>query len=784
MKKSIEFKASLNTEDFDRTVEALQRKLKDIYKGSEQSRTSYQNTQRAGAIGIGPGLSAADRQRMEQTEVKSRRDTDRFIKDQIKDQEELAKRLHRLGLEKERLLRMDKLDIDQKERLARLNTSIASGQNRMAGMNAGVRDALDARGDGSWESQGGWERIMRTRSLRGGIGAAKSMWGGMSFGGKLSAGAGMAGLLGTGLQVGGMLTQDAATRPRETVAAAAGAAQGNALGLQNIAAGKGFQDVFYRAEMKKAIKMADEESSKSRSADKMKALAMVAAIVGGGALIAGTIASAGALPLVLAGAAAMGGGAYGLHKQGAGALGVNIGGRGDKYEAEKEQERAQAFVSNYSSLKELNQIQKVAFEDFAKNAGSDLHLQRQLGLSDEELRKMYKTGTTAGFGRAATGAAAGGVLSAGGSTEAAREMADRANQLARDMDITNSASLIGKLSGTAGGKGSSANADKMLSSLIEMGVKTGLDGSEFREENRRLLENTATIMRAAGASSPESAAAIAASSASYLASKSVMGAESAASAHQKMSEIQKQRTGAGANLEIGTLLASTEFQKATPLDLAFFASLDEDQINSLSPEMLEPFGGEKGRTKLLEGKQAKFLENSQMLNLYSAVRKLKEGGASDEEIKKSPEFNEFVRGISISEKTTPQVAESLGMKRINMPEDIAKNEMVRAAAGKKGGASGSWGEGEDRAADRLARTQAQDEELIMMLRDKMPMAISRTADEFDKTTTKLLKLQEKLDKALREAYKTGDFEAAREAALDLRDIIPQDQGGTPNSTHR
>jgi len=774
MKKEIKFSARLDTGDFDRTVEALQRKLKDIYKGSDQSRLGMQNLQRASSFGIGPGATPADRQRLEQMDTKSRRETDAFIKTQIKDQEELARRLNRLGQEKQRLLQMDKLDIDQKERLSRLNEKIASGQGRMAGMDVGIREALDRKGSGTWGDQGGWGRVLnayRGGGIGGAMGAGGRMFGDMSTAGKIGAGANVFGFMGSALQVGGMLTQDSATRPRETVAAAAGASSGGALGLQNVAAGRGFQDVFYRAEMKRAIKMADEENSKSRTADKMKAAGQILGILAGAAMVVGS----GGTLLPLVGGAMLGGGALGLHRQGAGALGVNIGGRADRYEAEKERERSQAFVTNYGNLKEMNQIKKIAFEDFQKNFQSDLGMQRQLGLSDIGMNTMYRGGTSAGFTREMTRGAAGGIIGAGGSTGAAQGMSTTANMLARSMDLTNSASLIGKLSGTTGGAGSANATDKMLASLIASGMKAGLDGSEFREENRKFLENTATIIRAVGASSPESAAAIAKAQTSFLADKSIAGIDAATQAQKLMSGIQKSSTGAGANLELGTLLSSKELGGASPMDLAAFMSMDENEIRSLSDEELSSFGDPtEVRKLLLQSKDVKmFGDSPEMANRVEKLRKMKENGMSTSDLMKTPEFFSARRAFQTTDKTTPMIAASQVMKAIGNPEDIDQEALTRGI-GRFAETKGMGGE-ITRVGDQAIQTAAQDEQLILMLREKMPMAIGRTTEEFENTTEKLLALQKKLEEATAKSYETGKFGEVTDIARQLSQIFTDDQ---------
>src|ERR1700730_12937989 len=106
MQKKITFGISADSTEFDRTVDQLQRKIREIYKGSDNSRQQFENQVRMGAGGIGKAPTVQDRHRQDLNDEKARRDTAKFIKEQIRDQEKLQQVLNK-QVETMRILRKE-----------------------------------------------------------------------------------------------------------------------------------------------------------------------------------------------------------------------------------------------------------------------------------------------------------------------------------------------------------------------------------------------------------------------------------------------------------------------------------------------------------------------------------------------------------------------------------------------------------------------------------------------------------------------------------------------------
>lgn len=582
MKKELKFSAKLDTQEFDKTVDALQRKLKDIYKGSEQGKMSYETQERLAKAGLGSKPTAGDRQKADQADAKARRDTDNFIRTQIREQENLGKKIakqvedmKKLREEQEKLVRLGRDESQVKEKILNTEKSLAANRGQMAAKEESIRSALDQR---EMFGTGGMGRLRQ--AYRGG-GMGGLMTAGGRMGGQFLRGIGTTnavlgamGAAGSALGVGSQLVTDFGMAPSlisQQRGQAAGVYNQN---LENIFQGRGYEDQFYAPETKKAMQDAKKAVDAKRTSDTINIFRDILIGAGAGAAGGSIFAGVGAIP------GAIGGGIAGAAKNYRTILGkMGIGPYSQQLQSGYDVFESQQFAQNKEAQKALNPIKKLAFEDFQKNMGANLSLQRAVGLSDQDMFGFYGDITKQGFTRGMGRDTAQAILAAGGTTMGAREGAGTALRAERNLNLTNSAQVLGKLSGVSG---SGAAAEKSLISILAAGTKEGLDKSEFANENRKFTQQIAEIVYRTGAQNPNDAASIANREAAFLANKTTRGLEAAQQASQFVSGIEKQGSGIGATLEMGAMLGNKNLSKLGPVAMAAVQNMDMNQIMSLS----------------------------------------------------------------------------------------------------------------------------------------------------------------------------------------------------------
>lgn len=165
------------------------------------------------------------------------------------------------------------------------------------------------------------------------------------------------------------------------------------------------------------------------------------------------------------------------------------------------QKGAKTYNEQLQIQKQRDPMKMMAQKFFEENRQRMLQTQRAFGLSDEELFK----GENSIYSRAANAGLSGDIVeqqmramqSAGGTTAASRQGGVFAAQMARGLDLTNAASLMGKISGRTGGTGAESR-DEVIRMYAEA-TKLGLNESEVRD----LLETSTQIALQTGASGNE-----------------------------------------------------------------------------------------------------------------------------------------------------------------------------------------------------------------------------------------------------------------------------------------
>jgi hypothetical protein len=150
-------------------------------------------------------------------------------------------------------------------------------------------------------------------------------------------------------------------------------------------------------------------------------------------------------------------------------------------------EMGAVFAGNYKeqlAAERAKSYQKdLAGQFFEQESGRFRGVQRQFGLSDEELflgdQSMFRKAGRAGYDMDTMTQSMQGISAAGGTTKTATAGAGIAAQMQRNLDLTNAPQLLGKVSG-----GTGMNEIQSKDAIIRMyaeATRIGLDTSETRD---------------------------------------------------------------------------------------------------------------------------------------------------------------------------------------------------------------------------------------------------------------------------------------------------------------
>jgi hypothetical protein len=579
MKKTISFSARLDTQEFDRAAEALQKRVREIYQGSTGGYSSFQVQDRLARAGFG---QASDPTQRAAAEEKVRRETDRFIREQRREQEKLASLLddQRKTLDK---MRDRWKDINQgsekhaktMELIAKQNEKIEKTQKAMAASENAALGALSLRPDESV-----MDRMAKIYD-RGGGGAkgAKMAIAHMArrnpleFGAGVVSGAGT--LLGTGMQVyGGYQQLDA------NITSYKGGAQAveNRI-LENVFRGGGVEEKIWSKERDKSRSEAKKYRQGQDNIEQGLTVAAEAAV-----------AAALMFPTPWTGAAGLAGAGYLAynHKDYLGQYGV--GKYGEERKSRLDELEKQKMQELFAKNKELDPMKKMLSEDFFQNAMPNLQTQRALGLSDDQMNSFLGGVTGAGFTKGMGRQSAEAIMAAGGSTRGAAGSALTSLKAQRDFNLTNADQIMGRLSGTMG---SDEASKRSLMGIMAAATKEGLDKSEFAGEQRKFAQSVAEIAYKSGVTSDTSVAEIAAQMGSMITSKTGRGIEDAKSAYGVQQGLMSATSGMGATVELGAFLNDSDLRKIGPTAMAAFSGMDLAQIEASKDSSMTALAAKK-----------------------------------------------------------------------------------------------------------------------------------------------------------------------------------------------
>jgi hypothetical protein len=667
MKKEIKFSAKLDTQEFDRTVEALQRKLKDIYKTSEQGRNSFQTQERLSQAGLGPAVNPMQRA---QQEERLRRETDRFIKQQIKDQEKLAKTLNdQLDAAKKLQEQMKNLAKGTEER-TRAEQKLLEMQEKAARTNAQFKAKESVIGDAlsSRPQQGMFDRLGMAYS-RGGVGGAMRAGGRMAsqayalnpatfIGGAIS---GVAAAAGGAAQLGGRYME----LPSE-VSVNRGAAQSveNRI-LEQMLSGGALEERLFARQREEARKEASSFRTGRRVSDAGGLLARLGGYAGAGAL------AGSAVPVVGTGLGALAGLGVGLYRNSEETLGqLGIGQYGKNTQAQYDAMEKQRMQEVFNAKKELDPTRKLLADDFQRNFMPNLQTQRAMGMSDDQLGSFFGNVTGAGFTRGMGRQSAEAILAAGGTTRGAAGGALTSLKAQRDFNLTNADQIMGRLSGTMGSAGAS---DRALFGIMSAAMKEGLDKSEFASENRKFTQSVAEAVYRSGITDEGSAAALAESMSNMIASRTGRGMEAAQGAFQFKQGVMGATSGMGSVMEMGGILSDQNLRKLDPAYQAAIGGMDEQQLlaakgTPMMSEMAKQAGvSEDELIKKVRGLKADKFGMSTIFGgqAYSKLKKL--GGPGPKTLEEQAEL-ESARGLFQA-----SMSAEYGIKDVEIQKSLLKD---------------------------------------------------------------------------------------------------------------
>jgi len=264
-----------------------------------------------------------------------------------------------------------------------------------------------------------------------------------------------------------------------------------------------------------------------------------------------------------------------------------------EFEARKNQEQAEAQEEQFNAIKNGPErgIRTAIANRYLQNYQGDLGTQRQLGLSDEQLRGnaygtssgFYGKANDAGFMNEQARGAASNIIGAGGSTRSAAGNAVDVLKAGRNLDITNAGSIFGKLSGSIGSDTGSKDA---FVKLLALGTSKGLDDSKYAEENRKFIESAAGIVSKSGTTSSEGLDQVLNTVGKFFGGdKTTRGIEAGQNAYELYQQKSMQQTGPTGAMRAAGIMKDPILNKLNTFSKAALFNTPENQLTSDNPQI-------------------------------------------------------------------------------------------------------------------------------------------------------------------------------------------------------
>jgi hypothetical protein len=777
MKKTIEFAARLNTQEFDAQISKLQNKLKSSQTDFSKNVMTSEVMQRMSKAGLQTGVPP---QQAEAQQKQSLRDLDRFIKSQFQQTQALNKAIDDRSKKINELRKLEQASLDDEKKklevtrqINALNGQKMTLERQHAQQVGAIQQALSQRGSlaSGMSTPQGVERLARAYAGGGIMGAGRAGY--RMMGGGLGVGLGALGMLGTGIQMADPLIRSLAAENRNYTFAQGSAISG-ATGAGDVYGNKMASTMFFAPERQRAIDTALGKLRGTQFADKytmgvgglfgkVAAGAASGAAVGGAAgLIGGPLAGVTALGgAAVGGAAGLGKGIYDIASDQRTRLSFmsNLGSKDakKKLEAMQYSEFAGDFNSLIEAEKNKDPVKQMAEERYQQTRERNLNVQRSMGISNPEFYGgggLLSRGFRGGFTEEETIGASQGILGAGGSTVSARYNNVLANQMSKRMDMTNASSIVGGISRNLGGNVETENATiKVMSEAM----KLGLDKSEFAAEQRKFAEMTVSAIQASGASTAAGAAQAAASYSAFgagttMADINAMGGakafyDSATSQTGNprgaifAAKIMGDKDLAGLSFDTQKVLSEMPDSKLTVDSPAVQQAAAESGMSA--EEVVKKLKGIKSDSLIIRGGGEKTRQS-----LKQKYQDMKATGMSEQDINselmKDPEMNKMIVGLGTEDTAFNQLS---NQEQRSMAAKLVKGEIggdFSKEIQDKLASTGGTGRIEDKSLEAVATQQ----QIVNDKFGEMKTAMENAATAAGQMTEQALNMHIKLAEAL------------------------------------
>lgn len=778
MKKEFVFSAKFDTSEFDRSVEQMQKKLKDIMAPGDMMRMQRDTAQRMQNSGQGGIMSAPSMEAFTKATQASRREMDQMIAEQARGQEKLGKMLaqrtetlKKLQDQQKQVVKDSKEELEIKEKIARVESNNQQLKETYRQRDASLNQAMDARD--AMKPQG-MERVAQAYQHGGVRGAATAGMRMLSPTGMMGlAGAGM-GFLGQGLQMGGEFYRDLTRAPVRTESAMGSAVSGS-LGKQtsDIYGRRSSFEQMFAPERQRAAQQALDANQASKTSDLMG--------LGGGLLkaggmgLAGAAAGAGVGSIVPGIGTAVGGIVGGIGGFGKGmwdmasnermrsqALSPFSNTQSQRYQSILAEDMVKNYESSYESQKKQNPFKTAAVGEYEQNYQRNLDQQRSMGLNNEGFYGpggFQQNAINQGFTPEMGMQMSSGILGAGGSTRMARDSAFGL-QAQRGMDLTNASQVLGTLSG---GLGSSGASEQATIKILSEGMKLGLDDSKFAEENRRFVAMTAEIVAKSGATSGDDFTRTAGGFGKFVGENTNAGIGAAKTAYDQYQQISQSTTGPRGVMRAAGFMSDPALSKLSTMSKQALMQVPESDLNEDNP-LVQNAAKEAGVsakdivsrvTNTNQGSVSRFKQADQLRDkLRSYAKSVGKENLSKEDIDKAPEnvkndFNQLTAyqttelGYQGSRETT---ARALGTVNTGVT-DAGKATAREGAIGEKLGSGDRTG----RMEDTTIKAMAADSKVVLDNFNEMAPAMKSAAASTAAWTREVREANAALQSALESA---------------------------------
>lgn len=598
MRKEIEFLTKFDTSEFDRAVEGMQRKLREVYRPGENTGATRQTAQRLEQIGLGGHLSKPTMDAFNKSMASSRRDMDQIIAKEASGQEKLAKYIAKReeklkGLKKiqDEMVKGSEQELAVKEKISRMEENLYRQRENYKQRDQVINQGLDAR------------EKLQPKGIAGAVsrykeGGLNGMFGGGA--GMLRAAGGMMGGIGTALGVGADVNDyfaRTALRTKVNTGSAMEGTIGRTIGDMATPYGQA-----WTGERTKALEDASKIDKSTRLSDKLR-FASGSALMAGGAAVAGGTAGLGAV----VGGAAAAGGVYqqfgnsrmrdlssSAYLKGGGELvnnmtgGHNFGfgnwlkGKGDQqmqaYNSQMAKDFAENFQASLDAEQKTNPLKKLAAQSYGENLSGYLQSQRAMGLDYNSFHGQggyREKAINAGFTDQMASGMSNEILGAGGSTRMARDSVFGLN-MQRNMNMTNSGQVLGTLSS---GIGDNASTRQATIKILAEGMRQGLNDSEFTEENRKFTQAAAEIISKSGAATGADFERLSKGFGEFLPEKTTKGLEAAKTAYDEFQEVSSSTTGARGVMRAAGFMKDKNLSKLSTIEKQALMQVPDQDLN-------------------------------------------------------------------------------------------------------------------------------------------------------------------------------------------------------------